>query len=174
MSDLARARRFIDVFELARTAGEVEGVLPVAQMLRLRPSLVRPEGELAFEMRGHVDPRGRPAALLSFRGKALMTCDRCSAPVTCELRGSARFYFVRTEQELARIPVDEGEDEPLLGSERFDLHELLEDEAILALPISPRHADCAAPALAAPDTGVDAAGKPHPFASLAQLKSRRQ
>jgi uncharacterized protein len=70
--------------------------------------------------------------------------------------------------------VDESEDEPLLGSERFDLYELLEDEAILALPISPRHADCAAPALATPDMGLDADDKPHPFAALAQLKSRRQ
>jgi uncharacterized protein len=135
---------------------------------------VRPEGELAFEMRGYMDPRDRPSAELSFRGTALMTCDRCGTPVRLELTGSARFYFVRTEQELARIPVDESEDEPLLGSERFDLHELLEDEAILALPISPRHADCAAPALATPDTGLDADGKPHPFAALAQLKSRRQ
>ena len=81
---------------------------------------------------------------------------------------------MRTEQELARIPDDESEDEPLLGSERFDLHELLEDEAILALPISPRHADCAAPAPAAPDAGAEATGRPHPFASLASLKSRRQ
>lgn len=174
MSDLARARRFIDVFELARTAGRVEGLLPVAQMARLTPSLVRTEGELAFEMRGYLDPRGRPAAALSFRGAPLMTCDRCGAPVTCQLAGSARFYFVRSEQELARIPVDESEDEPLLGSERFDLYELLEDEAILALPISPRHADCSLPAQAAPDTGMDAADRPHPFASLAQLKSRRQ
>jgi uncharacterized protein len=174
MSDRARARRFVDVFELARTAGGVEGVLPLAQMPRLAPSLVRTEGELAFEMRGYLDPRGRPAAVLSFRGKALMTCDRCGTPATCVLTGSARFYFVRTEQELARIPVDESEDEPLLGSERFDLHELLEDEAILALPISPRHADCAAPAIATPDMGLDADDKPHPFAALAQLKSRRQ
>jgi uncharacterized protein len=174
MSDLARARRFVDVFELARTAGEVEGALPVTQMPRLASSLVRPEGEFAFVMRGYVDSRGRRSAELSFRGTALMTCDRCGTPVTCELTGSARFYFVRTEQELARIPVDESEDEPLLGSERFDLHELLEDEAILALPISPRHADCAAPVQMSPDTGLDADGKPHPFAALAQLKSRRQ
>ncbi|MDZ7652324.1 MAG: YceD family protein [Burkholderiaceae bacterium] len=174
MSDLDRARRFIDVFELARTAGAVEGVLPVAQMLRLAPSLVRPEGELAFELRGYVDMRGRPGAVLSFRGQAQMTCDRCGAPVTCELTGIARFYFVRTAQELERIPVDESEDEPLLGSARFDLHELLEDEAILALPISPRHADCAAPALAPPDAEVGAADRSHPFAPLAQLKSRRQ
>jgi uncharacterized protein len=174
MSDLARARRFVDVFELARTGGGVEGVLPVVQMTRLTPSLVRSEGEFAFEMRGYLDPRGRPAAVLSFRGAALMTCDRCGTAVTCQLAGSARFYFVRTEKELARIPVDESEDEPLLGSERFDLYDLLEDEAILALPISPRHADCSPPALAAPESGMDTADRPHPFASLAQLKSRRQ
>lgn len=168
------ASRFIDVFELARMAGAVEGVLPLAQMRRLVPSLAGADGDLKFELRGCVDLRGRPAARLSFRAQAAMTCDRCGAAVDCELSGSAQYYFVRTERQLAQIAVDDSEEEPLLGSARFDLHELLEDEAILALPIAPRHGACAGPTRATLGEVGEASEPSHPFAALAPLSPRRQ
>jgi len=178
MKSAGDAPRFIDVFELARVAATVQGSLPLARMARLRPSLAVSDGDLAFAYRGRTDERGRPAGQLTFRGQVAQTCDRCGAPVVHELAGETHYYFVRTEAELGRIPVDESEEEPLLGSPRFDLCELLEDEAILALPMSPRHEDCeagpagrAAPA-AQPEGHDDA--RPHPFAALAQLRSRRQ
>jgi uncharacterized protein len=102
-------------------------------------------------------------------------------PVLLPVSLQSSFFFVQTEAELARIPVDDTDDEPLLGSRRFDLDELVEDELILALPISPRHADCRSTAgasdgdageggVTAPDLGD---GRPSPFAVLAGLKPRR-
>jgi uncharacterized protein len=173
MSAADRMHRYVDVFELARTGGDVEGSAPFERLARLRPSLADVVGELAYALRGFVDDRGRPAAELDFRGTVQLTCDRCGRPLPFTLAGSARYYFVRTEDELARIPVDDTADEPLLGAARFDLLDLVEDEAILGLPISPRHADCEAGAVSAPALADDAA-RPHPFAALARLKSRRQ
>ena len=168
MSAADSMHRYVDVFELARTGGDVAGRAALERLARLQPSLADVAGELAYALRGFVDERGRPAAELDFRGTVHLTCDRCGRPLPFALGGSARYYFVRTEDELARIPVDDTPDEPLLGAARFDLLELVEEEAILGLPISPRHADCEAGAMPAPALPDDAA-RPHPFAALARL-----
>lgn len=174
MTDAAATARWVDVFELARQRARVAGAVSVARMTRLAPSLAATGGTIEFIFDGFTDERGRPAAQLAFHGQVQLTCDRCGAPVPQSLEAAARYYFVRTEAELERIPVDESDEEPLLGSARFDLHELLEDEAILALPMSPRHPHCApAKSSHAGEVGTDPE-RPHPFAALAQLKSRRQ
>lgn len=166
--------RFLDVFELARTRGAVGGRVPLGELTRLAASLSSSEGDLVYEVLGQVDDRGRPAAHLRLRGALRLVCDRCGDALPFELDASAQFYFVRSEQELARIPVEDSPEEPLLGSTRFDLLALVEDEAILALPISPRHVTCEGEAASAPASSDAASERPHPFASLAQLKPRRQ
>jgi uncharacterized protein len=167
----------IDVFELARLGDEAAGALPVANLRRLLPSLASNEGELHFRYRGYLDNQGRPAGTLEFETTVQLVCDRCTNPVALPLISKAQYYFVATEAELARIPVDESDEEPLLGSTRFDLVTLIEDDAILALPMSPRHAACDfAPAVDADGVeGADGAARerPHPFAALAKLKPRR-
>lgn len=168
--------RHLDVFEAARQQRVVVGRLAVASLGRLRSSLATAEGTIDFRYAGAVDARGRPAARLGFSGTVDLVCDRCNGPLAVALQGEARYFFVRGEDELARIPVDDTEEEPLLGSSQFDLFELIEDEVILALPISPRHGDCRPPAAAADVSSAteEAAPMRRPFAALAQLKPRRQ
>jgi uncharacterized protein len=165
----------IDVFELARLGGEAAGALPVANLPRLLPSLASNEGELQFRYRGYRDDQGRPAGMLELTATVQLVCDRCMHPVALPLFSKSQYYFVATEADLARIPVDESDEEPLLGSARFDLVTLIEDDAILALPMSPRHATC--DDTVSPDGPVGADGvaqeRPHPFAALAKLKPRR-
>jgi len=81
----------------------------------------------------------------------------------------ARFFFVTDEAELGRLPIDDAPDEPLLGSAQFDLAALIEDQVILALPISPRHEGCDSPLRQLP-----ASGEPtrQAFAALAGLKKQ--
>ncbi len=76
------------------------------------------------------------------------------------------FYFVATEADLAAIAIDDAPEEALLGSTHFDLAGLIEDEAILQLPISPRHARCAPRAPAGRGDPAAATGRPQPFAGL--------
>jgi len=175
----ADTKLLIDVFERARTGGEAGGTLPIADLRRLLPSLASKEGEVQFRYRGYVDDQGRPAGTLSLAATVQLICDRCAQPVAVPLVSQARYYFVASEAELGRIPVDESDEEPLLGSARFSLLTLIEDDAILALPMSPRHVSCESrPALepgAAGRKGAegDAEERPRPFAALAKLKPRR-
>ena len=167
----------IDVFELARVGGEVVGALALADLHRVLPSLASGEGEVQYRYVGRRDEHGRPAGALQVKATVQLVCDRCTQPVAVPLASAAHYYFVATEAELGRIPVDEADDEPLLGSTRFSLLTRIEDDAILALPMSPRHAHCDHAQLAVDPGAADADSvareRPHPFAALAKLKPRR-
>ncbi|MFN7572549.1 MAG: YceD family protein [Betaproteobacteria bacterium] len=159
----------LDVFDLATHRRAVHGAVAVADLPRLAESLREATGELRYELRGHTDAHRRPAATLRLRGQVVLTCDRCSGPLVHELASEQGFFFVSDERELEALPVDpEAQADPLAGSTSFDLATLVEDEAILALPMSPRHAVC--PAGEAPTVAFESA--PHPFAALAALKRR--
>ncbi len=164
-----------DVWELARRGGEVSGELPIAQAARLIETLVDAGGLLCYHFHGRIDELGRPGATLQLEGWVRARCDRCGMPVDVPMHEQAEFYFVTDEAALNGLPIDESPDEPLLGSPDFDLAALIEDQAILALPISPRHDECALPA-ASSDVDLDTGdGQNHrPFASLAALEPRKK
>lgn len=163
-----------DVWELARRGGQVQGELALASSERLAEALFDTAGTLRYRFSGMTDARGRAAATLEIDGQLSARCDRCGAAVDVPIRERATFYFVADERELARLPIDEAPEEALLGSPRFDLTALVEDQAILALPISPRHETCAMPALADEPSAVEKGPAHRPFESLAVLRKRRQ
>lgn len=158
----------VDVFELARTNGRVDGRVAIGDMARLRTELSEVSGAVDFRFEAHSDAQGRPAAVLRLSGKLPLTCDRCGQPVSIPLDRSSSFFFVNDEAELAALPVSvDDEPEPLLGTAQFDLAELVEDEAILAVPLSPRHEKCPGKR---PDAGPPFRGEvPNPFAALEGL-----
>lgn len=164
---MSQTDRFADVFELARTSGTLEGSLPLAAAPRLRAGLRHDRGALAYRLQGRYDERGRPAALLHLEGDLPLVCDRCRQALELKLDHRAAFYFVGSEEELSRLPVTDEPEEPLVGGRRFDVAALVEDEAILCVPISPRHARCAPPTVREP---ADAEART-PFAALAKLRS---
>jgi uncharacterized protein len=132
----------IDVFALAVARGVVRGRLALAALHRAPDALLAHEGSIDVTWTGGPDAQRRPAGVLHMAGDLTLRCDRCQGALAWRLDESRPFWFVRTEAELARLPVDESPDEPLLGSARFDLAELVEDELILSVPLSPRHAAC--------------------------------
>ncbi len=162
-----------DVWELSRQRGTVQGELPLGDAARLAGHLADDTGALHFRLNGLVDELGRPAARLEVQGVVRARCDRCGGPVDVAIDERAQFFFVADEGQLNGLPIDESPAEPLLGSRRFDLAALVEDQAILALPISPRHENCAGPGPREADDGAD--GETHrPFETLAALKKPRR
>jgi uncharacterized protein len=142
--------------------------------------LAATDGAIDYTFTGEVDERGRAAATLDVGGPLALRCDLCGRALELPLHVRARYFFVDDAADLDVLPLEaDDEREPLPGGRRFDLAALIEDEAILALPISPRHAHCEAAAdvrTAAPEAGA-AAGetrRPNPFAALAPLKGRRK
>lgn len=165
--------RTCDVWELARTASALTGDLCLADLPRLGAEVCEVAGALRYRIDGRIDGHGRPAALLEVDGTVRVRCDRCGGPVDMPIHERAQFFFVAEEAELARLPIEDTPEEALLGSHRFDIAALVEDQALLALPISPRHAHCAAPP--PEDERAAPAGETHrPFEVLAGLRKPRR
>jgi uncharacterized protein len=135
----------IDVFSLARTGATREGEIPLSAMRRLGAALANTAGSLRYRYEGMVDPQRRPALRLNLHGLLPLLCDRCGQELAFDLSCERQFFFVRSQRELDAIAVDATAEEPLLGDTHFDIDGLIEDEAILQLPMSPRHEHCLLP-----------------------------
>ena len=100
-----------------------------------------------------------------------MLCQRCLTPVDVPLQVERSFRFVADEATAEALD-DEAEEDLLAISREFDLHGLIEDELLMALPVVPSHEECPVPVvMASSDEDFAAASteKPNPFAALAGL-----
>jgi uncharacterized protein len=112
-----------------------------------------------------------PQVWLGLQGgaTALLQCQRCLRPIAMPVKVDRRFRFVVGEDAAARLD-EELEDEVLELQPTLDLHSLVEDEMLLALPLVPRHDRCPEPlAQWYGDDELDEAAE-HPFAKLAILR----
>jgi uncharacterized protein len=157
----------LDVYAAAHSGARREGEIALARLPRLATSLARTDGALRWRTVSGTDGLGRPALQLRLDATLPLRCDRCERELDFELAVEREFYFVASEAELAAIEVDDAPEEPLLGSAHFDLGALIEDEAILQLPLSPRHAGCAP---AAEADGASAPDRVRPFSGLQGLR----
>jgi len=161
--------RACDVYDLARRGSVVEGELGAGELPRLTVSLARPDAALAYRIEGYLDDRGRPCAQLHLTGDLELECQRCNSPLSFQLKREQRFLFVASEEELNALPIESDEEvEPIVGSRSMDLAQWIEDEAILSLPLVPRHEDCH-PRVPAGAAGAEPERR-NPFAVLAGLK----
>ncbi|MEO5732863.1 MAG: DUF177 domain-containing protein [Rubrivivax sp.] len=133
-----------------------------------------PDGDVSWSAAGSTVPMagGADAMWLHLRASAVvpLQCQRCLQTLAEPLRVDRRMRFVRTEDEAARLD-EELEDDVLVLPPRLDLHGLLEDELILALPLVPRHERCPQPLpTPAQNAANDSAPAPNPFAALAALR----
>ena len=102
-----------------------------------------------------------------------MVCQRCMGPVDTDLAIRQSFRFVANEA-AAEAQDEESEEDLLVLSQDFNLHELIEDEVLMALPVVPRHEVCPVEVtLEAADPGFESAmaEKRNPFSVLAKLQN---
>ena len=76
----------IDGFEFASAGASLEGALPIRDFPRLRDLLAGHDGEVAYEVEGGRDERGRPALRLKVRGRLELRCQRCLEALPFEVR----------------------------------------------------------------------------------------
>ncbi|MDO4700621.1 MAG: DUF177 domain-containing protein [Moraxella sp.] len=117
---------------------------------------------------------------LSYQVKAVLwlVCQRCLLPVAVDVSGDYRLAILQNESQIGQIADAEFVlvDEICAGDGRqmLPLKAMLEDELLLALPLSARHDDCQLPSITnKTKTGDGATDKAEsPFAVLAQLKHK--
>ena len=158
----------IDAFEFCRNNGYREGVTPVAEMTRLAADCADPSGEITWSIQGGQTRQGYPSMTLSVEGAVNLVCQRCLGPFAHHIDSSTMLVLGKDDAEADEIEeiLDDESIDVIVGSHAADIRELLEDEALLALPQAPKHEVC-------PDTKLmDSvkSDKVSPFAALKSLK----
>jgi uncharacterized protein len=155
----------IDGPEFARAGATLAGALQLGDLPRLS-ELGCSAALIRYEIRGGATARGKPALFVEATGTLELVCQRCLGTVAVPVA-------LRTELELAESQeaLDAADDDidRVLATRAMAVAELVEDEAILALPMVPKHAQCPAHAEEA-DSGGE---RVSPFAALAALRTSR-
>lgn len=171
--------RKLDVAALSAAGEQILGAQPLSDFPRLvleaEPSEGLPADAVGWRVSGRKadDGAGKPAVWLDLYANTRISsiCQRCLAPMQIDLVVDRPFRFVADEATAAAQDEDSLEDLLVLDRD-FDLLALIEDELLMAMPITPKHTECpSAPTLHAKDEGFDAAdaARPNAFAALGEL-----
>lgn len=171
----------LDVSAFAKEDGVLDGRWPLAGFDRLREATIAaadaPLDDVHWHARGErrVLRAGEPQVWLHLAAEATVAfeCQRCLNPVQVPLAVDRHFLFVHGEDAAAQLDA-ESDDDVLALSRSLDLHDLAEDELLLAMPLVALHEVCPQP-LAVPggDAELPAEEVPNPFAALAALKRKQ-
>ncbi len=134
----------IDGFEFASAGATQQGALPLSEFPRLRDLLATDAGEVAYEVKGLRDERGRPSLRLSVKATVQLRCQRCLEPMRVDVDEDELLVLAATQAEIDADPTDAEAPDRVLGGKAMPLRDLVEDQLILALPYAPRHERCAA------------------------------
>ncbi|HUJ86353.1 MAG TPA: YceD family protein [Burkholderiales bacterium] len=150
----------IDGYEFAASRARLSGVWPIEDFARLRPLLASDAGALEYSLEGLPDAQDRPALHLRIWGALELGCQRCLAPLEFPLRIHAVLVLARSQADIDALPIEAEGPDWVLATKAMEVHELLEDELLLAVPYAPRHEQCAAQGRTGASTSA------LPFASL--------
>lgn len=150
----------------------LDGTLSTAKMSRLNALLDAPTGDVQVNLAFGRDEGGISAMHGRYQADVVMVCQRCLGQVVLTLDAECDVGFVSSDEAAKNLPRDY---EPVIvGAEGLDLHSLIEDELLLALPVVPMHPleTCQHPPGFEPDPAEpeEEAEKPNPFSVLAKLK----
>jgi len=183
----------VDAFDFARRGQKLMGAFSVHRLERLLDGLPeQPVAELTvlegpptvpgvvrYVIEGRRTKDDQSQLVVLVQAQLILDCQRCLGPLILPIDRQTVFELVRRESDLGDEDIEEddlGLPEKIVGSPKFDLCDLVEDELILEVPYVPRHEVC-------PETvDLDAqaqeeAGREEPlspFAVLSQLKTKGQ
>jgi uncharacterized protein len=168
----------LDVKAFAQVGGRLSGHESLLKYERLaqdakglHPDLLV-DWEAVGEVRTALGGLSQVWLRIKVRASFPMECQRCMSPVDVPLEVDREFRFVADEATAEALD-DESEEDLLAMSREFDLHELIEDELLMALPVVPKHTECptSVPMESSDEDFEEAsAEKPNPFAALAGLR----
>jgi DUF177 domain-containing protein len=134
----------VDAWEFARLGQTAEGSLQVADCRRLLPLLSSGDAQAHYVVRGSVDEHGRAMLDLAVDASVELVCQRCLQPFRLPLAARNRLRLIDADPEWSLEEADRAghEADEVVADAALDLRELVEDELLLALPLSPRHETC--------------------------------
>ncbi|WP_198156073.1 YceD family protein [Herbaspirillum autotrophicum] len=158
----------IDAFEFSRLKERAQGAFAVSDLSRLSAESVDQSGTISWSVVGGSDKYGHLQLALSVSGTVNLVCQRCLNALPFEIASESVLLLARDDADADAIEqmLDNDAIDVIVGTSALDVGSLVEDEALLALPVAPKHDVC-------PDAGVSEllqAKKESPFSVLKNLK----
>ncbi|MFC3111136.1 YceD family protein [Undibacterium arcticum] len=158
----------IDSLEFCRVNERREGRIAVADLPRLGADCVDSSGELAWSLQGGTGRLDFAQLTLAVSGTVQLMCQRCLTPFAHEIAAESVLMLAKDEERADEMDelLDDDTIDVIVASKTLNVPDLVEDEALLALPFSPKHEVC-------PDVTrleVLKSKKESPFAALKGLK----
>jgi uncharacterized protein len=159
----------IDAFEFCRLKERREGEIAVADLPRLAAESVDNFGSVRWALQGGNDKQGHPQLVLSISGSVRLMCQRCLMPFAFSIASESALILAPDEGSADQIDalLDDEAVEVIVGSRSFDIVQLIEDDALLAIPLSPKHETCPDQLMVSAEKDVE---KVSPFSILKNLK----
>lgn len=173
----------LDARAFAQAGARLEADEPLSAFERLHAEAALDDGApgtVQWQANGEMRPSatgGAPAVWLHLEAhtQVPLTCQRCLGVVETPLSVDRWFRFV-ADEATAEAEDDDSEEDLLALEPRPSLHDVLEDELLMELPLVPMHDVCpvSVPLQAAdPQVAADEhEAHENPFAALARLKKQ--
>lgn len=189
--------RETDIFAFCRKGGSAEGEIAVRDLPRILAETAEdapataPDETFRYTIRGFVQEDaaepGAPAVQrlyldVTTAGRVWQDCQRCLAAFAEPIDTDMRFEVMASEEEADAVPDEDEDVDVIVGSRRFSVLELIEDEVLLALPVAPKHEVCptvheslvtGVDGEVEPEAPPEEEKRPSPFAALAGLKTTK-
>ena len=154
---------------LIKSEAVLEGELSVSDMERLKSILVHDEDNVIYRLEFGTDELNRKCISERISTTLSLRCQRCLGEVRIDINSENSLAIVADNKAAEELPT---EYEPLVMTEdRLSLRGLIEDELLLALPISPTHGVDECPVKLSPPMKNE---KQNPFAVIKQLQKTKQ
>jgi len=169
---MGRLPDFIDPIRLAKRGEYLAGQMDLRGMDRLLSMLVSGQGMLDVQLAFDIDDAGIRNIRGQIQTDVTVTCQRCLKPMDYALEADVMLGIIKHRDQADKLPDCY---EPLLiEMDEVSLRDIVEDELILAMPVTPMHDKDECQSIAAytrQDTDTaDKAKRKNPFAVLADLK----
>ncbi len=173
MSEYLKSTDYVNAYDLARDRRVISGKVRLTDMPRLREEICPTDAECVFEIKGMTAKKGWPGAVMTLAAKVPLICNHCGKPMEFPIESDVLFRFARDEKEADSIPIDDEDDtEVIVGSEKLNLMEWIEEEILLSLPYVPVHDYACKSDIEAPKE--EEPKKENPFAKLKDLQGLRK
>jgi len=163
----------VDALKLCQQGVTVSGFLPLVQLQRLSNQLYVPEGNVQVELRFGLDEQSRKTITGQLQATVPLICQRCLERLDVDITSEPSLALVWNKDQIAQLP--RVLDPVLMDGEDLDLHDIVEEELLLALPLVAIHevGTCQPPKLLTEQLIEDEPEEKrvNPFQVLATLKS---
>ena len=127
----------LDVSLLGREGTAFDGSLALSRFPRLSAELSEATGSVRVHLRFTHDESGRRLLHGEMQTELALTCQRCLQPLRLPVETEFHLALLAPDDDPEQMP--RGVEPIIVSTAHVNVLELLEDELLLCLPISPRH-----------------------------------